>query len=646
MNPTSLVPASPDQADPSIISLMHGVVAAEGTNGNPNAIGDKGTAAGIGQWSNQVNGVPQPLQAGQIPLNFQNDAKQYGLNPNDFSIGNQNKVLYAILASDKAQGLTPEQALSKWNSGRANAYLTAPVEGSSVSATGTQDVADYVKRGMAAAQAYAQSQGGAPVTPLQNPSASASPSGASAPVSGSGGIPVTSLQVPSGFSTAAPVAQGQPQGIIPAFEGELGKTANLLNSFFPAVGDVFNDVLGKNKKTALQQAGDLGTTALSAGTIAFPGLGLADVGGAAGVGARIAANSALGAGFGATGAIGAGDTSASQIGQQALLGGAAGTVLGAGGEALGGVLGKFAAKTPESQLRAQTFRLKTLGKAFEDNSTSTTNPIKTLLEAQSENGKPLIYGLKVTDGKVNVSALTNETGTGSIDNAIEAHSQAASNLVKSIPGPGVPIQTFADAVKQDLQQDPTIRGTLTLPKALAALDSKMQSAQMSYGNVLPWTAVDEIRAGMNKVYDPTERDVARVIGDTSRKLLYNGDDTNAALKSAMQNESELIKARNFVQKIQGTSVPGGRLGRYFARLLGESIGSAAGTIGGPVGAAVGGAGGAGIADAIEGAMQGHYFNPIGSGSSRKLLSLLRSPLGGAAKAALLKTISSQGGTSP
>lgn len=156
------------QVDPSIVALMHGLKKNESPNGDYNAIGDQGTAAGIGQWSNQVNGKVQPLQQGQIPTNFANDAKQFGLNPTDFSPENQNKVMYAVLEQDKKNGLTPEQALSKWNSGDPNKYQSASAAGTGQ--VGAYDVAGYVQRGMTAAQQYAsQNAQNAPVAGVNQP---------------------------------------------------------------------------------------------------------------------------------------------------------------------------------------------------------------------------------------------------------------------------------------------------------------------------------------------------------------------------------------------------------------------------------------------------------------------------------------------
>lgn len=400
------------------------------------------------------------------------------------------------------------------------------------------------------------------------------------------------------------------------------------NALLPAIGDVFNDVTGKNKKTALQQVGDFGSTALTVASVLQPELGVGDLG----LGAKLGANAALGAGFGASGALGAGDTNAGQVATQAGVGAAGGGLLGG----IAGAIGNKAAETGESRLTELTQKLKTLSKSFADNSTAATNPIKTLVDTATEDGKPLIQGLSTPGGRVNVESLTNENGTGSVDNFIESHAQQVSHLVKSLPGPGIAADDFKTAVADALKSDPTIRGTLTLPKALATLDSKMTSAEMSYGKTLPWAAIDEIRQGMNKVYDPDERDVARVIGDTTRALLKQGSPGRSAIGAALDNESELIKARNFLQKIQGTRVGKGQLGTYFSKLIGGGAGAAIGSIGGPIGEAAGTLGGAYTADAIENAIAGHYFNPIGSGAARVAKGLLTSPVVGAVRAGLLR----------
>lgn len=150
-------PAQPPSFDPAVVALMHGIKMQEGGGTvNYNAIGDEGTAAGVGQWSNQPQGTPIKLAAGQIPSNFQADATKYGLDPNDFSPANQNEVMYKDILADKNNGFSPEQILSKWNSGDPNAYLSATSSGTGP--VGKYNVAQYVKNAMNYAQQYSQSQ--------------------------------------------------------------------------------------------------------------------------------------------------------------------------------------------------------------------------------------------------------------------------------------------------------------------------------------------------------------------------------------------------------------------------------------------------------------------------------------------------------
>lgn len=619
--------------DSSVVNLAQSISKAE-TGGSKTPYTQSGPSGEYGAYQYTPTtwaGDSQKYLGQTIPLTSATPAQQ-------------DEVAYNKIKDLGSQGHTPAQIASIWNSGKADPTGNVGVNKFGVA----YDTPAYVKKVQSYynqnQSAQSSASAGAPVTPLGSPSTSSPDSGA----------PVTALNIPAGMDTGAQTGGTSTVGsagqtVIPGstLDSNLARVPGDLlsagNAILPAIDDVFNDITGKSKKTALQQLGDVGTTALTVGTIAQPELGLARLGleGGAGIAARVGANAAIGAGFGASGALGAGDTNGAQIGQKALLGAGVGGLLGGAGEVLGGVANKFGAPTPESRLTEQTQRLKTLDKAYKENSNAAlgTNPIKTLLTTTADDGKPLIAGLKTTQGKVNASALTNETGTGTIDNAIETHSEAASNLVKSLQGPGVPLTDFEAAIKQDLQSDPTIRGTLTLPKALATVDSKLESARMSYGDTLPWTAIDEIRAGMNKIYDPTERDVARVIGDTSRTLLYNGDSTNVALKSAMQNEAELIRARNFVQKLHGTTVPGGKLGRYFAQAIGSGIGGAAGSVAGPFGTAAGIPIGAYSADRIEQMMQSHYFNPVGRGAARATSKFLKGHLVGAAKVGILRNLS-------
>lgn len=98
------------QLDPKVVKVMRAIRKIE-SNDNYSAIGDNGASAGGYQWNNGKTPIPE----GGVPINFQNQAKTYGLDPSDFSPANQNKVAYAHIKALKDQGRQPEEIAAIWN---------------------------------------------------------------------------------------------------------------------------------------------------------------------------------------------------------------------------------------------------------------------------------------------------------------------------------------------------------------------------------------------------------------------------------------------------------------------------------------------------------------------------------------------------
>ena len=111
-NPSQYIDAQGNPTDPSLVALAQSIRQEESGN-NFTQVGDAGTSAGGYQWNNGKT----PIAQGQLPANFVAGAKQFGLDPTDFSPENQNKVAYLQMAQDKSEGLQPYQIASKWNSG-------------------------------------------------------------------------------------------------------------------------------------------------------------------------------------------------------------------------------------------------------------------------------------------------------------------------------------------------------------------------------------------------------------------------------------------------------------------------------------------------------------------------------------------------
>lgn len=97
---------------------------------NYNAVGDAGTSKGAYQWQ---------------PGNFEAAAKNAGLDPNDFSPENQDKVAYSEVKAYKDKGYDPGQIASLWNSSSPNNWQnhsgTTTINGQKIS----YDTPGYVK---------------------------------------------------------------------------------------------------------------------------------------------------------------------------------------------------------------------------------------------------------------------------------------------------------------------------------------------------------------------------------------------------------------------------------------------------------------------------------------------------------------------
>ncbi len=94
----------PNNLDQNAVNLTKAIGLKEGGGKflYDNHSGDAGTSKGAYQWQ---------------PGNFENAAKQYGLDPNDFSAKNQNRVAYLQVKSRLDAGLKPWEVASEWNSG-------------------------------------------------------------------------------------------------------------------------------------------------------------------------------------------------------------------------------------------------------------------------------------------------------------------------------------------------------------------------------------------------------------------------------------------------------------------------------------------------------------------------------------------------
>ena len=581
------LPSDPSQADSSVVALMHGIKTNEGTNGNYNGSGDEGTAAGTGQWSNQVNGVPQPLQKGQIPANFAGQAKQYGLNPDDFSPENQNKVMYSAIAADKKAGLTPEQILSKWNSGDPNKYLNSATS-TGTGPVGAYDVASYVKNGMSAAQQYAQETNGA--TQQTTPDST------------------------SNQDTSSALPDNQ--------QGKPGLLHRLASFALPVIDDLGIPGLGDGgNKTALQRLGDLGLSALWF----VPGLGEAAEGlrgaGALAEGAKaVEGGEAVAKSAGLLGKVakGAANGYGADVLSNLSQGKTGGDVFKPGlgavtGGALEGVLGKLGSKYSEEGV------MKEFAKSNNEVLGQTKRGANDLADSLAH-GKDT--GDFLTKKGINLKSLvdpetvaydTTEASKGLRTDATTVNS-ALTDALDKVPG----------AVKvSDIESEMLAKVPKNYPERSDLIKKEMGLLKQQYGDSVPASALNEWK---QRAWDFSKFDMAvpnetrrtyRMIGNTLKTNVEN-----LAEKGGLDGVDEMneyigshLDSADALDKLHGTKAKGGRLGDLMQKHTLGALGGMAGFGSGPVGA-------------LAGALTGEY-------AGGKLASIMRTVAGSPIRTAIL-----------
>lgn len=236
------------QLNPTAATLTRAIRQVE-SGGDYNAVGDNGDSKGAYQFNKN---------------NFSTWATQYGLDPNDFSPVNQDKVAYTRINDLLKQGYTQSQVAALWNG-------AAMVDG--------KPVANNPQYPQKVQQAYQQIASAPPQSSPQ--------------VATVGGAFNGALPPPPSSNTGLGIAEASTDNTntIPESMGQkaLDVAGGVGNFLFPIGKDLYNDATGKNtgtdQKSGLQQTGD----ALLSVLPFIPGL---DVAGEAARGAEVAGEGA------------------------------------------------------------------------------------------------------------------------------------------------------------------------------------------------------------------------------------------------------------------------------------------------------------------------------------------------------------------
>lgn len=597
-----------------------------------NAVGDAGTSHGAGQW--------QPATWKAQAQDVLGDANA------PMTQANQSVVAQGTIRKLIKSGKNAAQIAAIWNSGSdenwENKVGTTSINGQQVK----YNVPQYVKSVTDLYQQYRGGDNSSPTQGYQPPAQAGQQPLSSAPVQGY--APPQAPQQTQAPAVAQPSTdpsggflsglQEDLQGTNPESAGtQLENTAKGLGNFlFPIVGDVKNDLTGQNNKSALQQVGDAGLSALGF----IPGLG--EGADAARLGIEGGADAVKGAGLvgkltgtiGKNAVVGYGAGTASNLSNGQSIGQAltpqASNIGGAflGGSAAG-ILGKLAQKSGDQAVIDKLEKV--YGDAFGATKTGIKASSKIVGRGADAPETFLAHaGIAPETDEVNGRTVFKTGEDSATYRAIQSRASALTDLRDKLIdsadtsdlGDGMSMEHTGSSLS-DLKNEAIAQANKTFmgkERAVAVnhLNDEFDALSQQFGtndvslkqlnSVKKYfqgntnfdqtrpstiTSANKLAAGVTKTAVETDAEKAGIpgIGGLNNMIRQHLDFLNTEGKKGL------------LDKLNGQTVKGGRLGTYVREGIGAGIGGTAGKVlgGGPIGE---------IGGILAGGVVGHHLAKI------------------------------------
>ncbi len=165
------------------------------------------------------------------------------------------------------------------------------------------------------------------------------------------------------------------------------------------------------------------------------------------------------------------------------------------------------------------------------------------------------------------------------------------NKILEKEGKAIDPATLETKLKQSVMNSGLQGGNLT--KALNEIGTDMAGYKMRVDKdgkiplaVIHSAKVDKY-SNINFMSDPSTQKTAKVIARTLKKVVEDGT-TSADVEAINKELSKYYTVIDYLGKLDGKKVDGGKLGKYFARVVGATVGSHFGPLGTMIGAEAGG----------------------------------------------------------
>ena len=224
-------------------------------------------------------------------------------------------------------------------------------------------------------------------------------------------------------------------------------------------------------------------------------------------------------------------------------------------------------------LKEQNTRLKTVNASFSENTKNYNNPDGTTRTVTPVDtlGKYKIYP-DVENGAINMGDYKTSSGAlGKLRGEIENLDSQIDTILKNT-GAKIPLDDLWKEAVDKAKSNPELKQSGQVESTITKIDKRFGDYVNSYGNTVDIAELNNIRKVANKDWSPDTQDVSKIVGDIARDKVYNATE-DLKVKELLRDQSELLSAKNYAQKLNGTKVIGGRMGNYAARTAGAVIGA-------------------------------------------------------------------------
>ncbi len=592
--------------DPKVLAVVKAIRQVETGGDYENRTGDHGSSAGAYQWNNDN----KPLAPNELPSHWKNAAGEFLGNPNaPMTRENQNFVAYHQVKKYKDEGLSPLEIDAIWNG--AHKDLNGKY------------VHNAPDRAAKFQQALAQEAGGQQLNPaLLPPAAQPNQSPQQMP-----GMPFLA-QAAGGQAQIPDTGAGYPTqgngGFFDNLQQDLAGTnqtsykdqavnavKGVGNFLFPIVGDVYHDVKGDNKKTALQQGGDLALSALPF----IPGLGVAGKAAeGAGALAKLRALPAVvkGAGVGYGAGVASNLSQGQDVGEAIQPG-----VSTLGGAALGGAGGALATKL--HGISGEEAAINKMRTAYEDALGATKTGIRAGSKVSARGGESapefLAHaGLPPETAEINGRVVFTTGEDSATYKAIQDRASALTHLRDSLidtaPADATKLTSLTslqNTVLKKVNEDFLGTDRITAENHII---KEFDELRKQLGDTIDLKKFNEVKKYFqgNTNYDATRPTTVTKANELAAKLSRKEVERLAekagvpgvkAINKIIQDHLDFLNTdgrKGILHKLNGQVVKGGRIGIHAQEVIGAAAGNRIGSLlGGGIPGEIGGMIAGGIA---------------------------------------------------